>query len=439
MALRRLLLLLFVPAALASEHEGYRLLTTKPYLRPDFDQETFDQVWQAWPEPLRSRAAKATPEERRAMAFERYGLTDRGDGKPLQYVVTEGGDWVMNCFACHGGQVAGRAIPGLPNSNLALETLTVEIRRTKARLKKTFGRMDIGQYFLPLGGTHGTTNAVVFSAALTHVRDKNLGFVRKPRQPRLVHHDLDAPPWWHFRKKTRLYSDGLVEKGHRSLMQFLLVPSNGPGRFRDWERDFETIAAYLETLEPPKWPHAIDERRAARGKRVFRRHCASCHGTYGGNPSYPNREVPLDEIGTDPVRLKALSSEQRAWFRDSWFARYGKKRVVVEPKGYVAPPLDGIWASAPYLHNGSVPTLWHLLHPDSRPRVWRRSPQGYDRERVGLRVEEFDAVPQDVRDPHERRAYFDTQADSKSADGHDFPARLTEQERKDLLEYLKSL
>ncbi len=59
----------------ANARRGYELLTTKAYLPPDFDQQTFDEVWKAWEEPLRSQAAAATPEERRRMAFERYGLT----------------------------------------------------------------------------------------------------------------------------------------------------------------------------------------------------------------------------------------------------------------------------------------------------------------------------------------------------------------------------
>jgi len=431
----RLLPVLLLAAA-AHGHEGYRLLTEKAYLQPDFDQETFDAVWKEWPGPLRARAAAAAPEERRKMAFARYGLTDRGDGRPLQYVVTPEGGFVMNCFACHGGQVGGRAMPGLPNSNLALETLTVEIRRAKGRLGKPLGRMDVGQLFIPLGGTNGTTNAVVFSAALADRRDRNLEIIHRWTPPRLIHHDLDAPPWWHFRRRERLYMDGLVEKGHRTLMQFLLVPRNGPEKFRAWESDFEKIAAYMETIEPPQWPGEVDAPLAEKGRHVFRRNCATCHGT-GGH--YPNREVPLDDVGTDPVRLKALSTEQRKRFAESWFTRYGKKQTVTEPKGYVAPPLDGIWASAPYLHNGSVPTLWHLLHPSERPKVWRRTPEGYDEERVGLEVEELDAVPEGVDDPHERRSYFDTSRYSKSAAGHDYPARLTEEQRRALLEFLKTL
>ena len=49
----------------AAAERGYKLLVEKAYLPPDFDQETFDNVWKQWPEPLRTEAEKATPDERR--------------------------------------------------------------------------------------------------------------------------------------------------------------------------------------------------------------------------------------------------------------------------------------------------------------------------------------------------------------------------------------
>src|SRR2546430_16517670 len=58
---------------------GYQFLVDKPYLPPDFDQETFDATWKYWPEPLKSEAAKLSPDDRRKMAFDRYGLTPRPD------------------------------------------------------------------------------------------------------------------------------------------------------------------------------------------------------------------------------------------------------------------------------------------------------------------------------------------------------------------------
>src|SRR5262245_19579320 len=114
------------PAGLSPAQRGYWFLTQKAYLPPDFSQEIFDAVWKKWPQPLRSEAEKVIPEERRKMAFSRYGLTPRPEDptKPLQYVVDEEGNWTMNCFACHGGKVAGKVWPGLPNSHYALATLT---------------------------------------------------------------------------------------------------------------------------------------------------------------------------------------------------------------------------------------------------------------------------------------------------------------------------
>ena len=114
------------------------------------------------------------------------------------------------------------------------------------------------------------------------------------------------------------------------------------------------------------------------GHVLFDKNCASCHGKAGRDEHFPNKIVPIESVGTDPVRLKALNPEMRKAYSASWFGEYGKQPFVADPGGYVPPPLDGIWASAPYFHNGSVPTLWHLLHPDERPKVWLRSEDVYD-------------------------------------------------------------
>jgi mono/diheme cytochrome c family protein len=446
-------LLVVVGAARAEEarpapspERGYAALTESAWVGASFDQETFDALWQGWPEPLRARAAAATPAERRRMAFARYGLTERpGDdsGKPLQYVVDAEGRWSMSCLLCHAGAVAGRVVPGAPNANLALQTLSEDVRAAKLRLKKRWTSGDFALAAFPMGGNVGTTNAVMFSVSLLAMRDRDLNVV-PPREPvRFAHHDLDAPPWWNVRKRTHLYVDGFAPKSHRALMQFALVPQNGPERLRAFEDAFRDVLAYVESLEAPRWPHAVDAGLAARGRVAFDRHCAECHGTHGAKPSYPNRRVPLAVVGTDPVRLESIAPAQRAAYAESWFTDHRPDGVVTHPDGYVAPPLDGAWASAPYFHNGSVPTLWHVLHPDARPRVWRRTPgdaDGYDEERVGLAVECLDAVPPEaLADKQERRHWFDVSGHGKSAAGHRFPDRLTEAERRAVLEYLKTL
>src|SRR5262249_42422566 len=157
---------------------------------------------------------------------------------------------------------------------------------------------------------------------------------------------------------------------------------------------------------------------------IFNNNCAACHGTYGPGGSYSNKIVSIEELGTDPVRLSALSADHRAAYGQSWFAHHGQSETISDPGGYVAPPLDGIWASAPYLHNGSVPTLWHMLHPSERPKVWLRTEDGYDREKGGLEIAAFDKVPQSVTTGRERRRYFDTSKFGKSAAGHTFPDAL---------------
>jgi hypothetical protein len=161
---------------------------------------------------------------------------------------------------------------------------------------------------------------------------------------------------------------------------------------------------------------------------------------------YPGRIVPLAKVGTDPVRLTALTPEHRRSYAASWFNEFGRQSVDAEPAGYIAPPLSGIWASAPYLHNGSVPTLWHLMHAKERPTVWRRVPEGreqeregYDREKVGVAIEAVTAIPSSGASLRQRREYYDTRQHGKSAQGHTFPEQLDEQEKRAVLEYLKTL
>jgi hypothetical protein len=105
-------------------------------------------------------------------------------------------------------------------------------------------------------------------------------------------------------------------------------------------------------------------------------------------------------------------------------------------RAYKARPLNGVWATAPYLHNGSVPTLYDLLLPkktdkdpadgEYRPDVFKVGTREYDPEKVGLRS--------DVGDP------FVTEFPGNGNTGHEYGARsLTREQRLDLVEYLKTL
>lgn len=423
------------------DHPGFRLVLDKPYVKAGFNQDLFDQIHLSWEGELAEQAANATPEVRKQMAYDRYGLTTvpgREGGMPLQFTDNGKGGWSINCFSCHGGKVAGQVIPGAPNTLFAMETLAEDVRDTRRKLGQ-FSLRDLAAGVFPQGGNVGTTNAVMFGVLLEATRDKDLERVFDRPLPDMVHHDMDAPAWWLMKKKTMLYADAFAERDHRALMQFMMTPENSGARIRGWEDDYRKIYDWIMQLEPPRYPFPIDQKLAERGEAVFNRNCAECHGTYGKNWTYPNRVVPIEVVGTDAVRLKALKPEHRRRYQENWFSNYGEKKVVVDPDGYLAPPLDGIWASAPYFHNGSVPTLWHVLHADERPKVWRRTIDGYDTTKVGLEIETFDEVPQHVKTKAERRWYFDTSGFGKSAAGHTFPEALSEDEKAAVLEYLKTL
>lgn len=425
----------------ADPDHGLQILLNKPFNPPWFDQETFDELWKSWPEPLRSQAAEAGAEERRQLAFDRYGLTTRPDddsGNPLQFVVDDRGQWSVNCFSCHTGQVDGKVHFGVPNNSYAAETLFEDLIVTAQRLEKPLPPKNYAGAPIPLGSSDGVTNAFMITLVLLAERDANLNRLKNPNPIKLNHHDLDAPAWWRIKKRERLYADGFAKKSHRALMQMLLDSPHGQAHFQNNENDFRDVLAWLESLEAPEYPHAVQQKLADQGKVLFETHCSECHGTYGPNGRYPEKIIPLADVGTDPVRLQGVTRKHRELYERSWFAEYGKHKVT-QPQGYLAPPLDGIWATAPYFHNGSVPTLWHVMHPDDRPAVWKKASQQFNKEQIGLQIQTFRSLPEGLLDNSERRKYYDTTQSAKSASGHTFPDVLTEKEKQAVLEYLKTL
>jgi mono/diheme cytochrome c family protein len=431
------------PTDAAAAERGYRLLRSKAFLPAEFPASAFENIWRAWPAKLKDAAKKATAAERRRMSLARYGLIEAPEdpeGIPMAYISDGRGGWALTCLSCHGGKVAGRPMPGLGNSHFAFKTLTHEVIRAWMLDSGKPEPWQLSRLTGYLSASNGTIDAQVFSIQLTALRDDEMNVRFDAPMPPFAHHDLDAPPLWNVKKKKRIYIDGFAEKTPRTIMQFSLYPENDAATVKGWENDFRDILAWIESLEPPKYPFAIDRGLAARGEPLFNRTCAECHGTYGTAGKYPEKMVPIDVVNTDPVRLTGMPPEHRRRFSTGWLGEGGKRMAIAEPAGYVAPPLDGVWASAPYLHNGSVPTLWHLLHSDARPVVWLRSEDGYDQKRVGLDVTTFEDVPPDAAgDSAERRRYFDARLSSKSAAGHEFPDELAEDEKQAVIEYLKTL
>ncbi|HUP22033.1 MAG TPA: cytochrome c, partial [Thermoanaerobaculia bacterium] len=349
-----------------------------------------------------------------------------------------------NCLACHGGEVAGQVIVGLGNTQQDVQTLLEDLAalRAKGRGADPEAARANATLGFPMNFARGVTNATQYSILLGAMRDEHLDLVFPPSVSQdFVHNDVDAPAWWHFRKKRRIYFDGMAPKTVRTLMQFTMAPGLPGEKIRGWEDELTAIRDTIASLEPPAWPYQLDRELAERGRAAFEATCSRCHGTYGETATYPGEVVPYSLVNTDPVRLDAISRESRQRYNRSWFSSYGAEPVELESRGYVAPPLDGVWASAPYFHNGSVPTLWHVLHPDQRPAVWRgwgTAESDYDPERVGLRVDVLERVPKGLS-PRERRGYYDTAVISHDAGGHRFPDLLDDDAKRAVLEYLKTL
>ena len=252
----------------------------------------------------------------------------------------------------------------------------------------------------------------------------------------------DVPPWWHLKKKHGLYYNGMGRGDFAKLIQQITVVAiEGEEDAERIHEGMTDLIAYLRTIEPPAWPRNVDRDLAAQGRMVFENNCASCHGTYGkgfGDPdwTYPNKVVPVEIVGTDPVYAQTLMEPRLTeWFNKSWFAVTEPQSRVEPALGYIAPPLDGIWISAPYLHNGSVPTLEALLDSSKRPTWWRRSfdSKDYDFVRVGWNYEPLDApAPNDI-------TVYDTTMPSYGNMGHTFGDDLTDEEHRALIEYLKTL
>jgi cytochrome c5 len=190
-------------------------------------------------------------------------------------------------------------------------------------------------------------------------------------------------------------------------------------RVRDW----------IWTLSPPQYPYAIDASRAARGQPIYARLCAECH-SFDGNRT--GAVVDIGDIGTDPYRLNSythiFAANQATLFPDSRY-RFTHFRKTY---GYANQPLDGIWARAPYLHNGSVPTLWDLLQsPEHRPRQFSRGYDVFDQEKVGFIAETPDAI--------RAGSPYDTTVPGNGNGGHIYGTQLSDEEKRALVEYMKTL
>jgi hypothetical protein len=201
-------------------------------------------------------------------------------------------------------------------------------------------------------------------------------------------------------------------------------------------------------LKAPKWPvelfGPIDQAQAKEGEKIFNDTCRDCH---------QNRLFAVADLGTDPLRATSfgravngsvpfpaavkpiLDGLKMRAFADDGISAADQAAMDVNPAiwratgQYLARPLTGVWATAPYLHNGSVPTLWHLLHPDQRPERFAVGNHEYDPVKVGYLISGSGWT-------------LDTTLPGNSHAGHSgerYGTALTDVQKTALLEYLKTI
>jgi mono/diheme cytochrome c family protein len=383
----------------------------------------------------------------------------------------------MSCLVCHAGRFDGEYIIGLGNvaadftrgiadGSLAdsLPPAVIDLlflsRPERANLDKMLRvARSVGPYtaMRVVGNNPAEALAGVLFA---HHDAETLAWSDAPVISMKVYDDAgaeivdpiltsDPPPWWRVKKKSALFYNGMARGQHRGTEEIAtLACVDSVAEARRVDAIFRDIQAFVRTVPQPRWRRAVDRQRAGRGRDLFEDHCSCCHGSYADDAGddardwYPNLIVPLDELGTDPVvaKIGAWAPQVKAWYDRSLYSEV-TPAVVGDPFfGYVAPPLDAVWATAPYLHNGSVPSVDLVLNSKARPAQWRRvdyDDRHIDEEALGW---PWQPAPRQADAPAaERKLIYDTSAWGQGNGGHTFGDALTDRERRDVIEYLKTL
>jgi len=257
----------------------------------------------------------------------------------------------------------------------------------------------------------------------------------------------DFPPLWNqkARKGMRMHWDGntdvLIERNIVSALSLI----GKRVEYLDFDR-LVRVTDWIEDLLPPRYMDfmadyaPLDNAKAVRGKVIFDEQCARCHAPGGDRLG---RVEPAADLGTDRQRLNEFSPALQNALNTLGTSQWQLRHFRVED-GYVNGLLDGIWLRAPYLHNGSVPTLRDLLNaPEKRPLKFCRGSNLYLSKDVGY------ASATTVVNGQETcpgSFLYDTtptpgtsRLNGRSNAGHTYGTGLPDADKDDLLEFLKTL
>lgn len=302
---------------------------------------------------------------------------------------------------------------------------------------------------------------------------------RFPRANKLNTYVADSKPsvWWNLKYKTRWLSDGSMTAGNPIHVN-LLVNEIGRGAdlkvLQKWMHDNQDkvseLTAAVFNVEPPRYldflPEAsLDVDMAKRGQKHFTSNCTGCHGVYEKNWDRPgasrmskaelvktvrvsyHRQTPVIDVGTDPNRHLGMEYliKEFEHIKD-YLLSFGIQ--YEQTKGYVPPPLVGIWSRWPYFHNNAAPSLCAVLtRASDRPKKYVAGPANdpatdYDSDCGGYPVVEH--APEEWKKNPEY--WYDTTREGMHNTGHDEGVFLkngqeimTAVEKRELIEFLKTL
>jgi hypothetical protein len=494
--------------------------------RPMWNYDGLERLNEVWAEGTRDEAEKArfqalvefSPEWWREMDL-RYGMHPPAPESRQDFTVglglirtqanatfTRAPGLVANCRLCHSTMLFTSADPrnpaprfaeGIPNPFLDFERFHQDVANSGGTSSGFLFAKNLPRFFVDSADFFGILVPVVRPDGIkpsilrfdkVFIADHGSNYTKKLEAQVPLIPFLKPQPWTNHRYKTAgteragLYVDGGFEGNVADVTYAMAISRDHLGQDYAEAREVfrQCVPSYFNSLNTPRYPFIdeVGEARADVGHAIFVESCGRCHGEFRKTGpkayeqvSFPNTLVDHDELGTDPLRIIGvfdMSVEAKKRFLS------GK---VTTTHRYVAPPLAGIWARGPYLHNASVPTVYDLLKSSTRPRKYSirpssTDPANYDRARLGWKyvdesakshqqiLEEMEQDPYlrvfdpDWRSPEQWEALRQAlatirhlQVDPTKPElytgmlntGHEFGDHLTEEERLSVIEFLKCL
>lgn len=373
---------------------------------------------------------------------------------------------VLGCVACHSGKAAGEYIIGLGNKNIDVgqigkDAYLAELvwgttpRPNKPEFREIHKRALKFTTILKNDNINNLTQGLV---PTSQIKSWFYEVTKTPMPKDFGRGQVKVPHLWGYgeKRKSGSFWDGFADgvlPGWAIAVE--LRGGQSAQNAREYLDKIHHAEDVLGDLLPPKYPFKVNKQSATRGKNLFNQTCFKCHGTHerdtAGLPIYKETKfIPWKIVKTDTERLDFVTDEFLALVDKGPLNDIMKYKERKDRRGYVAPRLWGIWSRFPYLHNGSVPTLMDLLSPaNSRPEVFDLHLAGekhrFDEKNFGLKIKR-DTNSKDYKKmlrkaKRGKRHIYYTQRVGHSNQGHEFGFynKLSEQDKKDLIEYLKTL